>query len=81
MIETLLSSSHGITQEILSPEDIFHNDQIHTIMCNVFNRQASKKRYIRANQALSMKNILSKNVIKRSMLRNKYFRQRSNANK
>ena len=32
------------TQEILSPEDIFHNDQIYTIMCNFFNRHALLKK-------------------------------------
>ena len=33
-------------QKILRPEDIFQNDQIHTIMCNIFNRQTPLKKGI-----------------------------------
>ena len=58
-------------QENLRPEYIFQKYQTDTIVCNIFNRQAP----------VNMFNILSKVVMKRSKLRNKYLRQRSNANK
>ena len=42
-------------QENLRPEDLFQNDQIHPIVCNIFNSQAP-----------FMNDLLSKEIIKRS---------------
>lgn len=49
---------------------MFHTDQIHTTICYISNRQVSlKRRYIQANQTLFMNNIINKEVIKRSRLK------------
>ena len=54
-----------------------------TQSCAIFlvGKHLLKKKYIQANQAPFLNNILSKDVMKRSRLRNKYLKQRSNTNK
>ena len=55
---------------------------VHTTVTDIFNRLVPiKKRYVRANQAPFINKVLSKEIMKRTRLRNNYLKNRSIANK
>ena len=58
----------GDIQENLSPEDIFHNDEIHTTMCNMFNRKVPfRKKYIFPKRAPFHEQYFKKQILERKI--------------